>query len=149
MISKVIPIHKKDNIHDVSNYRPISLLPYFSKILERIIYNRLYNFLCTNSLLNDNQFGFLKNVSTEMALINLHDFIVNSLNKKLHTIGIFLDLSKAFDCIDYTILLDKLQFYGVRGLPLLWFKNYLFDRVQYVSYNNVLSDPLSVLCGVP
>ena len=84
-----------------------------------------------------------------MALINLHDYIINALNKKLHTVGIFLDLSKAFDCIDYTILLHKLQFYGIRGLPLLWFKNYLSSRVQYVSYNNVLSEPLNVICGVP
>ena len=148
-IAKVVPIHKKSDIHDVFNYRPISILPYFSKILERLIYNRLYDFLCTNSLLNESQYGFLKNVSTEMAVIDLHDYLINVFNKKLHTIGVFLDLSKAFDTIDFSILLSKLHNYGIRGLPLQWFKSYLYDRTQYVSFNNVLSDPSDILCGVP
>ena len=92
---------------------------------------------------------FLRNSSTDFAVIKLHDYIVDALDRKLITIGIFLDLSKAFDCIDFQILLYKLQCYGVRGTSLLWFKHYLYDRSQYVSYKDTLSNSHSIPCGVP
>ena len=84
-----------------------------------------------------------------MALIDLHDFIVNSLKNKLHTIGVFLDLSKAFDSMDHSILLHKLNTYGIRGLPYSWFKSYLQDRTQVISYNDVISDSLNISFGIP
>ena len=92
---------------------------------------------------------FLKHVSTEMAVIDLQDYLISVFNKKLHAIGVFLDLSKAFDTIDFSILLSKLACYGIRGLPLLWFKSYLHNRTQCVSFNGVLSDYSEISCGVP
>ena len=148
-VAKVVPIHKKNDIHNIINYRPISILPFFSKILEKVVYTRINDYLCKNNIINPCQYGFQKNISTEMALIDLHDKIISSLNKKLHTIGIFIDLSKAFDSIDHDILIKKLSMYGVRGIPLLWFKNYLSGRLQYVSFNKTLSDPLPIHCGIP
>ena len=148
-IAKVIPIFKKDDPTQVTNYRPISLLPAISKVLEKIVYKRLISFLLVNNILNSSQFGFRKNFSTEMAIIQLVDKIINSLSKKEHIIAIFMDLSKAFDTIDHNILLYKLNHYGVRGIPLSWFKSYLSDRRQYVFINNTNSSLLDIQCGVP
>ena len=132
-----------------SNYRPISLLPFFSKILERLLHNRLYNFLTEHNILSMNQFGFRKNYSTFLALMDLVDNISKNIDEGNYSIGIFLDLSKAFDTIDHTILLDQLFRYGIRGVTLNWFKHYLNDRKQFVSYNNTTSVSMKVTCGVP
>ena len=148
-IAKVIAIFKKDDPSQISNYRPISLLPCISKILEKIVYKRLYSFLIRHKLLIPNQFGFRKGFSTDLALVNLFDAISNSLAKKENVVGIFMDLSKAFDTLNHDILLYKLQTYGIRGVTLLWFKNYLSNRSQYVTYNNYSSQTLPVTCGVP
>ena len=148
-VAKVVPIYKKNDVHHISNYRPISVLPFFSKILEKVVYSRINDYLHKHNIINPCQYGFQKNVSTEMALIDLHDTVISSLNKKLHTIGIFIDLSKAFDSIDHNILIQKLSMYGIRGIPLLWFKDYLSGRVQYVSFKETLSDPLPISCGIP
>ena len=129
-IAKVIPIHKKDDQKNVTNYRPISLLPSISKVLEKIMYKRLNSFLLVNNILNSSQFGFRKNFSTELAIIQLLDKIIDSLSRKEHIIAIFMDLSKAFDTIDHNILLYKLKNYGIRGIALSWFKSYLSDRQQ-------------------
>ena len=122
-----------DNSAMFSNYRPISLLPFFSKILERLMHNRLYNFLTEHNILSMNQFGFRKNYSTFLELMDLVDNISKNIDEGNYSIGIFLDLSKAFDTIDHTILLDKLCRYGIRGVTLNWFKHYLNDRKQFVS----------------
>ena len=148
-IAKVTPIFKKDDPSQISNYRPISILPSISKILEKLVYKRLYTFLLYNSLLIPNQYGFRKNHSTDYALINLCDKIIDSLSKKEHIIGIFLDLSKAFDTIDHHILLYKLERYGIRGNTLRWFENYLSHRSQYVLFNSHESSRTEVKCGVP
>ena len=148
-IAKVIPIFKKDDPHTFSNYRPISLLPCFSKILERLIYNRLDSFLSYNNILHDNQYGFRKQHSTDLALLDIYDKISSALSNRLHTIGIFLDLSKAFDTIDHNILLTKLQHYGIRGTPLALLTDYLHNRKQFTSYGSHSSGLLPMLCGVP
>ena len=146
-IAKVIPLYKDPALF--SNYRPISLLPFFSKILERLMHNRLYNFLTEHNILSMNQFGFRKNYSTFLALMDLVDNISKNIDEGNYSIGIFLDLSKAFDTIDHTILLDKLCRYGIRGVNLNWFKHCLNDRKQFVSYNNTTSVSMKVTCGVP
>ena len=117
-IAKVIPLYKTKDPALFSNYRPISLLPFFSKILERLMHNRLYNFLTEHNILSMNQFGFRKNYSTFLALMDLVDNISKNIDEGNYSIGIFLDLSKAFDTIDHTILLDKLCRYGIRGVTL-------------------------------
>ena len=113
------------------------------------MYNRLYNFLTEHNILSMNQFGFRKNYSTFLALMDLVDSISKNIDEGNYSIGIFIDLSKAFDTIDHTILLDKLCRYGIRGVTLNWFKHYLNNRKQFVSYNNTTSASMKVTCGVP
>ena len=133
----------------MKNYRPVSLLPVFSKVLERIVYNRLFNFVIKHKLLYTSQYGFQKDLSTELAILELQDRINTSLNEKECCVGIFMDLSKAFDTLDHDILLNKLNHYGIRGIALSWFQNYLSDRNQYVCINGCNSELLPITCGVP
>ena len=148
-VACVTPIFKSGDSHNIHNYRPISVLPCFSKILERIIVNRLTKFLSKNNILSPHQFGFRSGHSTDMALIHFTDCISSSLSKKLYTAGIFMDLSKAFDTIDHNILISKLDFYGVRGRALDWFKSYLHQRRQFTIINNVESSWKYISYGVP
>ena len=148
-IAKIATVFKKDDPHKFDNYRPISILPSISKLLEKCIYNRLYSFCLNNKILTDSQYGFRKNHSTAHALIELQDKILTAIHTNKFCIGIFMDLSKAFDVVDHKILLSKLEHYGVRGLPLSWFKSYLSNRSQYVVYNNSSSDFCSITHGVP
>ena len=118
-IAKVSPIFKKGDKLILSNYRPISVLSSFSKILERIMYNRLYAYLAENNILFNKQFGFRAGHSTEHALLELIDQISDSFNDKLYFLGIFIDLWKAFHTVDHKILLKKLQHYGIKGKNLV------------------------------
>jgi hypothetical protein len=148
-LAKVIPIFKADDKKIVSNYRPISVLPAFSKILERLVYNRLIKYLDKHNILSLNQYGFRKKLSTSMALLDLVDKVSESIENNQFTIGIFVDLAKAFDTVNHSILLKKLYHYGIRGTPLAWFESYLNNRYQYVYLNNIKSTKLPVICGVP
>ena len=148
-IAKVIPIHKKDDKEIFSNYRPVSVLPCFSKILERLVFNRCTEFIENNKILNAKQFGFRAHHSTSMAIMQVVDKINDAVEKNETTTGVYLDLSKAFDTIDHDILLHKLDYYGFRGIVLDWFRDYLSKRTQYVSYNDSKSDLKTILCGVP
>ena len=148
-IAKVIPIYKKDDAEKFSNYRPVSLLPCFSKILERLVFNRCVEYIDAHEILNEKQFGFRPNHSTYMAIVQLVDKVTNAVEQNETTMGIFLDLSKAFDTIDHNILLYKLEHYGFRGIVLDWFKNYLINRKQFVSFDTSESEQQNIVCGVP
>ena len=147
-IARVVPLFKAGDKSLFVNYRPISILPSFSKILEKIVYSRLMNYLNKYKILSDNQFGFRKNHSTELALTLLYDKISSAIDNNMITVGIFIDLSKPFDTVNQ-ILLDKLQYYGVRGVAHDWFSNYLQNRQQFVQYNGTNSSYHNIKCGVP
>jgi hypothetical protein len=115
----------------MSNYRPISLLT-TSKVLEKVMYNRLSHYLKTNNILVPEQFGFRKGISTENAAFKLIDSVLKSLNQKLHVGEIFCDLAKAFDCVNYEILLTKLHYFGIQGATASWFRSYLTDKKQKI-----------------
>jgi hypothetical protein len=136
-IAKVRPIHKKGRIQELSNYRPISLLPVFSKIFETLIYTRVLNFLNKHKLIADAQNGFRQNKSTYTALQSFIEDVQKALDNKFYALGIFLDLSKAFDVINHKLLLAKLELYGFRGISLSLMRSYLTGRSQYVEINHV------------
>jgi hypothetical protein len=149
-VAKVIPIFKKGNTEIMSNYRPISLLPSMSKILEKLMHKRLYSFLNGNDFFHKNQFGFRKQHSTNHATTILIQEITDHFENKDSVLGIFLDLSKAFDTIDHSLLISKLHHYGIRGTVLDWFINYLCGRTQFVQYGETLSSfPQHMIHGVP
>ena len=147
-IAKVIPLFKSEEPEFVDNYRPISILPAFSKILERVMYNRIYTHV--EKLLYTKQFGFQKNCSVEYATLELTKDIYESFNKKQYTLGVFIDLSKAFDTVNHDILLKKLSYYGITGNYLKWFKSYLSNRKQCILIKvSHVSKLYDITCGVP
>lgn len=148
-ISKVTPVFKKSDPSLFTNYRPISILPCFSKILEKIVFTRLYNFLMRHNSLYESQYGFRHNFSTDMAVIEIQDRIIKELNSGKEVIAVFMDLSKAFDALSHEILLQKLQYYGVRGICLDWFRSYLSNRKQFTVYNYNNSQLRDIDTGVP
>lgn len=149
----VVPIYKKDNKSEISNYRPISLLPSFSKIFEKIISARIINFFSKFNLFNNKQHGFVKSKSINTAMFELTQSIENALENKELPLGLFLDLSKAFDCVSSEILLKKLFRYGIRGNVWHWIKSYLEKREQYVEIKQgnikYASEKRVIQSGVP
>jgi hypothetical protein len=146
-LAKVIPVFKnKDSRNDVSNYRPIAILPLASTILERHVKNHLVNFLNKYNLLYLLQSGFRLNHSCQTALTFMIDWWLKAVDKDELIEAVFLDLAKAFDLLDHELLLQKLQKYK---FSLQWFSSYLNDRRQIVSISNTFSDLQQVKSGVP
>ena len=145
----VHPIFKSGDRDSVTNYRPISVLTVFSKIYEKILNVRLINFINTNDILSKNQFGFRSGISTEDAVLELSNNIISNFEQRLQTVGVFLDLSKAFDTVSVPILLSKLHSIGIRGIALDLFSSYLSDREQCVVIENFKSSEETLSFGVP
>ena len=148
-LAKVVPLFKKGNPHFLDNYRPISLLSTLSKIFEKVVFQQVYTYFTDNKLFYENQYGFRKNHSTELAAMELVDRISGYMDTGKIPISIFLDLSKAFDTLDSYILLEKLKHYGFGDIPLKWFHSYLLGRSQYVVFNGSQSDVMKLSTGVP
>ena len=147
----IIPVHKKESKNLVKNYRPISLLPVFGKMFEKIIYNNLYNYFQENQFLTENQSGFRKGDSCISQLIAITHKIYKAFdgNPSLETRGVFLDISKAFDKVWHEGLLNKLKSYGITGNFLKLLENYMSNRYQRVVLNGQSSSWLDVNAGVP
>jgi hypothetical protein len=148
-IAKVIPIFKQGDTSSPSNYRPISLLPIFSKIFEKILSHRLLNFWNKNNFLYKYQFGFRANHSTTLALIELLDNIYNWLDDENYVVGVYFDLQKAFDTVNHEILLYKLYNAALRGTFYTLIKDYLSNRRQFTVNGSYKSCLMNVNCGVP
>lgn len=148
-LAKVIPVYKKDDKKNVSNYRPISLLPSLSKIFEKIVFQQIYTFLGDNNILFPSQYGFRAKHSTEHAALEIVNRIQKFMYNKDNPTAIFLDLSKAFDTLNHHILLTKLKHYGIRGNAICLMESYLKNRSQFVQINNSKSPFLPLTIGVP
>ena len=151
-VAKVKPLFKKGDNCCFNNYRPISLLPTISKIFERVMFTQLYSYFNINNLLSEQQYGFRSQHSTELACVKLVDYIIKEMDNikdiKIPA-AIFLDLSKAFDTLNFDILLYKLKYYGVDGTSLALIKSYLTNRYQYVQFENSDSELLEIVTGIP
>lgn len=145
----IIPVHKSGSRDRVDNYRPISILPSMSKILEKIMNTRLITFLEAKGLLSSSQFGFRAGVSTENAVHELTNYIFQNIDEDKKCLAIFLDLAKAFDTVSIPLLIKKLERIGVRDMQLRLFGNFLNNRTQYVRIGDVISDDRPVSYGIP
>ena len=148
-LTKVIPIYKANDPSLFTNYRPISLLSNFSKFVEKVMHNRITEFAEQYNILYRCQFGFRKNYSTSHALLHLINRISTAIDQRETTVGVFLDLSKAFDTLDHEILFAKLEHYGIRNVALQWIKSYFSNRGQFVQINQTCSSTQTIKCGVP
>ena len=148
-VAKVVPLYKKGDEALCSNYRPISLLSSFHKIFEKLVKEKVLNFLSKNEILYKYQFGFRKSHSTNLALLEVVETLYANLDVDNYGLGIYLDLQKAFDTVDHNILLSKLSHYGIRGNALNWFETFLKGRKQFTSVNGACSKTSVIGCGVP
>jgi hypothetical protein len=148
-IAKVIPLFKKGEVSQLSNYRPISILPSLSKIIERIMHSQIQDYFDKFRLFYESQYGFRPEHSTELAALEVVDQILMQMDKNKVPINIYLDLSKAFDCLDHKILLSKLKFYGFADNSLQLMNSYLSNRKQIVRFNDYDSDSRLITTGVP
>ena len=124
------PVYKKGDKYDMKNYRPISIIPVFAKLLESLIYNRIMSFLYENKILSEAQNGFRKGKSIDTVVQSHISRIQKALGKQVHTTGIFIDLTKAYDILNHKLLLEKLFYYSIRGSTDLCFRSYLTHRKQ-------------------
>ncbi len=148
-VASVTPLYKNGQRNIPGNYRPISVLPAISKIMERIMYGQLYNYLTKFGLLSESQFGFRKFHSTATALLDCTNEWYVNLDRKLFNLVVFIDLKKAFDTVDHHILLKKLELYGVKGQALSFLKSCLTNRSQKCKMNGFVSSERLIKCGVP
>ena len=148
-LARVSPIYKEGAKSDPNNYRPISVLPVISKLIEKIVCDQFYEYLIMYDLLADTQSGFRPGHSTQTALLEATNEWYQNIDSGLINGVLFLDLKKAFDTVDHRILLQKLQLYGVDFHTLEWFRSYLTNRKQKTFVNGHLSDYCPITCGVP
>lgn len=146
---KVIPVLKKGDSSLLHNYRPICILPFFGKVIEKLIEIRLTKYLSKFNILSSCQFGFRPGYSTELALIHLTDQLKKFIDEGFLAASVFIDLTQAFDSINHNILFAKLEAIGICGPALLLLKSYLYNRVQVVSISNVYSRQRTTNIGVP
>jgi len=146
--SRTVPVYKCGQKNLCDMYRPISLVPTFSKILEKIVATKLTNHLELNKLIYKHQYGFQRGKQTEHNLLHLLNFVGNALNENKFCVGIFLDIKKAFDCVPRNILFKKLSNFGIKDTALNWFVSYLSNRQQKCDVNGSLSDSGDVEIGV-
>lgn len=147
-LAKVIPLHKSGSKVDLNNYRPISLLSIFSKVIEKCFKKQLTNYIKTNNLLTEFQFGFRDDCNSENCFYRLSDFLRVGINNNKYILLLFVDLTKAFDSIDRSILMRKLYKYGIAGIAHSWINSYLSERKQIVSINNTYSNVQGIDYGV-
>lgn len=147
--AKIVPIFKSGDKEKAENYRPISVLPVLSKLLEKAVHDQLLTFLESNKLLNDSQFGYREKRSTQLATTLFVDEIRQAAENGKMVGALFLDLSKAFDTISHDVILTKLCNYGVASAETQWFTDYLFNRNQKVQIGSQYSSSFSLTCGVP
>ena len=148
-LAKVTPIYKSGERINCGNYKPISIISVVTKILERIIYNQLFDFLIQNSILAEQQSGFRPFHSTETTLLHSANQCLINMDKGLINAFLFLDLKKAFDTVDHKTLISKLELYGIRGTALHLFQSYLSERKQICKLQNIMSEVANIACGVP
>jgi len=149
-LAKVVPVYKNKCESCIpGNYRPISLLSVFDKLLEKVMYARRYSYLQAHNILYKYQFGFRKKYSTSMALIDFIEKNYQNQNDGKLCAGVYIDLLKAFDTVNHDILLYKLHNYGICGVIYDWFRNYLTNRQQYTCIGGVKSSIFCISCGVP
>ena len=148
-IARISPVFKKGDKSNFTNYRPIAILSTFSKIFEKVMAKRLVEYLEKYKLLSKYQFGFRPKITTELAIHTLCQNIYEAIDNKMYQLTVFCDLSKAFDTIDHSILIEKLKTYGIRGRENNWFKTYLSNRRQYTVFSNVSSPQRRLRYGVP
>ena len=148
-LGSITPVYKKGDARFFDNYRPVSTLPIFGKIFEKVIYNRLYDFLSAMNVIYDQQFGFRRKHSTCHAINFSINRVLNEVENKNHVLGIFIDLSKAFDTLEHSKLLIKIQHYGIRGVAHNILKSYLTGREQSTNFKKVSSSKCKVEYGVP
>jgi hypothetical protein len=147
--SKVVPVFKKGAKDDIQNYRPISIVNTFGKVLEKYVADQLLNFFLKENIFSSSQHGFLPEKNTFSCILSVLNDISNNLLSEEFTALISLDLSKAFDLCNHDIILQKLSAYGVRGRALDWFRSFLENRTQKVSVNGTLSkNTKEVILGV-
>lgn len=147
--SIITPVYKSGDRADANNYRPISVLPSISKIIEKLINTRILNYLNKFNIISASQYGFRGGVSTEDAVVKITSRIVEHLDHRKKCLTVFLDLKKAFDTVSVPILLHKLENVGIRGVPLLLLKSYLTDRKQRVKINQYASADIGINFGIP
>ncbi len=142
------PLYKSGNLNDLNNYRPISVLSSISKIIEKIVCKHL-DYLTLNKLISDKQFGFRSRHSTVDALLSIQKIALESVNARKKCSIVSLDLCKAYDTVDYKLLILKLAMNGLDDIALNWFHSYLNRRKQFVKFNNIISSELPLSMSIP